>query len=238
DRGAFFDVDGTLISTNVVDAYAYYVFHRGTIFGTAQRLIRGLAMAPLYALTDRMNRKAFNELFYRAYRGLSEDRLVELAQDLCDKVLKPAVYPGALDIIAECRKAGCKIVLCTGAIDITMRPLQEYLGADDLIANSLQFAVLPSFRPCGGRVLGHASSLRSRVDKRDRLSIPSSFPTQGHLPTELAGRRRARDTPTRFRARTSNAATRRGTADSRTRGRRRSKRTQTASVRRPATRSS
>ena len=132
DRGAFFDVDGTLISTNVVDAYAYYVFHRGTIFGTAQRLIRGLAMAPLYALTDRMNRKAFN-------RGLSEDRLVELAQDLCDKVLKPAVYPGALDIIAECRKAGCKIVLCTGAIDITMRPLQEYLGADDLIANSLQF---------------------------------------------------------------------------------------------------
>ena len=54
-------------------------------------------------------------------------------------MLKPAVYPGALDIIAECRKAGCKIVLCTGAIDITMKPLQDYLGADDLIANSLQF---------------------------------------------------------------------------------------------------
>jgi len=139
DRGAFFDVDGTLVSTNVVDAYAYYVFHRGTIFGTAQRLIRGLAMAPIYAIADRVNRKVFNELFYRAYRGLSEDRLIELSQDLCDKVLKPAVYPGALDIIAECRKAGCKIVLCTGAIDITMRPLVDYLGADDLIANSLQF---------------------------------------------------------------------------------------------------
>src|SRR5207248_2404520 len=107
DRGAFFDVDGTLVSTNVVDAYAYYVFHRGTIFGTAQRLIRGLAMAPIYAIADRVNRKVFNELFYRAYRGLSEDRLIELSQDLCDKVLKPAVYPGALDIIAECRKAGC-----------------------------------------------------------------------------------------------------------------------------------
>ena len=139
DRGAFFDVDGTLVSTNVVHAYAYYVFHRGTIFGTAQRLIKGLAMAPAYAIADRYNRKAFNELFYRAYRGLSEDRLVELAQDLCDEVLAPAVYPGALDIIAECRRAGCKIVLCTGAIDITMKPLVDYLGADDLIANSLQF---------------------------------------------------------------------------------------------------
>jgi len=139
ERGAFFDVDGTLVDTNVVHAYAYYVFHRGTIFGTASRLLRGLAMAPVYALADRMNRKVFNELFYRAYRGLSEDRLIELAPALCDEVLAPAVYPGALDIIAECRKAGCKIVLCTGAIDITMKPLQKLLGADDLIANSLQF---------------------------------------------------------------------------------------------------
>ena len=57
DRGAFFDVDGTLVATNVVDAYAYYVFHRGTIFGTAQRLLRGLAMAPVYALSERVNRK-------------------------------------------------------------------------------------------------------------------------------------------------------------------------------------
>ena len=139
DRAAFFDVDGTLVSTNVVDAYAYYVFHRGTIFGTAQRLLKGLAMAPIYAAADRVNRKVFNELFYRAYRGLSEDRLVELAQDLCDEVLEPAVFPGALDIIDECRRAGCRIVLCTGAIDITMRPLAKLLGADDLIANSLQF---------------------------------------------------------------------------------------------------
>jgi HAD superfamily hydrolase (TIGR01490 family) len=139
DRAAFFDVDGTLVATNVVDAYAYYVFNLGTIFGTAQRLVKGLAMAPIYAVADRMNRKVFNELFYRSYRGLSEDRLIELAQDLCEDVLKPAVFAGALDIIAECRRAGCRIVLCTGAIDITMRPLAEYLGADDLIANSLQF---------------------------------------------------------------------------------------------------
>jgi HAD superfamily hydrolase (TIGR01490 family) len=139
DRGAFFDVDGTLVSTNVVHAYAYYVMNRGTIFGTAGRLLHGLAMAPIYAAADAYNRKVFNELFYRAYKGLSEDRLIELADDLCEKVLAPAVFPGARDIIDECRRAGCKIVLCTGAIDITMRPLARWLGADDLIANSLQF---------------------------------------------------------------------------------------------------
>ena len=139
DRGAFFDVDGTLVSTNVVHAYAHYVINRGTIFGTARRLLEGLAMAPVYALADVYNRKVFNELFYRAYKGLSEDRLIELADDLCEKVLAPAIYPGAHDIIAECRRAGCRIILCTGAIDITMRPLAKLLGADDLIANQLQF---------------------------------------------------------------------------------------------------
>ncbi|MFL5405952.1 MAG: HAD-IB family hydrolase, partial [Myxococcales bacterium] len=69
DRGAFFDVDGTLISTNVVDAYAHYVFNRGTILGMANRLVRGLAMAPVYAAAELYNRKVFNELFYKAYRG-------------------------------------------------------------------------------------------------------------------------------------------------------------------------
>src|SRR5882762_1712650 len=98
-RGAFFDVDGTLVSTNVVHAYAYYVLHRGTIFGTAERLLKGLAMAPIYAIADAYNRKVFNELFYRTYKRLSENRLIELADDLCDKVLAPAVYRGARDII-------------------------------------------------------------------------------------------------------------------------------------------
>src|SRR3979409_2509784 len=99
DRGAFFDVDGTLVSTNVVHAYGYYVLNRGTLFGAASRLLKGLAMAPLYAAADAMNRKVFNELFYRSYRGLSEDRLIELAENLCEEVLQPAVFRGALDIL-------------------------------------------------------------------------------------------------------------------------------------------
>ena len=139
ERAAFFDVDGTLVSTNVVHAYAHYVFNRGTLLGTATRVVKALAMAPAWAITNAINRKLFNEIFYQSYAGLSEDRLVEFAGELTEKVFIPAVYPGALDIIAETRKAGCKIVLCTGAIDITMRPLAKYLGADDLIANSLQF---------------------------------------------------------------------------------------------------
>ena len=56
DRGAFFDVDGTLVSTNVAHAYAYYVFNRGTILGALGRIVKGLAMAPLYKAADLYNR--------------------------------------------------------------------------------------------------------------------------------------------------------------------------------------
>src|SRR5256885_13111219 len=98
----------------------------------ANRLLRGLAMAPIYAAADLYNRKVFNELFYRAYRGLSEDRLVELAGDLFDPGLEPAVYPGPRDLIAGAPRGRSKTLLCTRAIDITMEPLVPSLGVGHL----------------------------------------------------------------------------------------------------------
>ncbi len=56
-----------------------------------------------------------------------------------EDVLKPALYEQSKDLIAEARRAGCRIVLVTGALDFTMRPLARYLGADELIANKMQF---------------------------------------------------------------------------------------------------
>jgi hypothetical protein len=58
DRAAFFDVDGTLVSTNVVHAYAHYVFNRGTIFGTAIRAMEALALARSTSSTRRAARAA------------------------------------------------------------------------------------------------------------------------------------------------------------------------------------
>jgi HAD superfamily hydrolase (TIGR01490 family) len=136
---AFYDVDGTLVRTNIVHAYAYYAMNRGSISGIAGRTLATLAQVPVYAGLDLVNRKVFNEFFYRAYKGLSEDRLVVLGEDLFEDVLRPAIYPKAQDLIDEARRAGCRIVLITGALDFTMLPLCRHLGADDLIANKMQF---------------------------------------------------------------------------------------------------
>src|SRR5229473_2378558 len=126
-KAAFYDVDGTLVKTNIVHTYGYYAMNRGSIRGIAGRTLGAIASIPLFATLDIVDRKIFNEFFYRYYAGLSEDRL------------KPAIFPKARDLIEEARRSGCKIVLVTGALDFTVRPLLKYLQADDMIANKMQY---------------------------------------------------------------------------------------------------
>jgi len=138
-RAAFFDVDGTLVRTNIVHAFAYYAMNQGTLFGTAWRTARPVASLPLFWALDQVNRKVFNEVFYRAYEGISQDRLLVLAEELLEDVLKPAIHPGTPRLLDQARRAGCRIVLVTGALDFTVEGLALHLGADDLLANRMHF---------------------------------------------------------------------------------------------------
>lgn len=136
---AFYDVDGTLVRTNVVHCYAYYAMNSGNPLSIAARTLGVTASLPLFGALDLLDRKTFNEFFYRYYAGMTEDRLVTLAEDMLEDVLRPALFPQAKDLIEEARRAGCRIVLVSGALDFTIRPLARYLGADDVIANKMQF---------------------------------------------------------------------------------------------------
>lgn len=138
-KAAFYDVDGTLVKTNIVHAFAYYAMNRGSLWSIAKTTLATAVSVPAFLGLDLVNRKAFNEFFYRYYAGLSEDRLLTLAEDLFEDVVRPAIYPQAQDLLEEARRAGCRIVLVTGALDFTIRPLANYLHADDLVANKMQF---------------------------------------------------------------------------------------------------
>jgi HAD superfamily hydrolase (TIGR01490 family) len=139
-KAAFYDVDGTLVRMNIVHTYGYYAMNRGSVLGIAGRTLSTLAKAPLFAALDAFaGRKIFNEIFYRSYAGLTEDRLLGLAEEMFEDSLKPALFPGARDLIEEARRAGCRVVLVSGVLDFTLRPLARYVGADDVIANKMQF---------------------------------------------------------------------------------------------------
>ena len=139
NSAAFYDVDGTLIRINIVHAFAYYARRRPSLLESAIRTVRTAASVPVFWAADKVSRKWFNEIFYKGYEGWSEDRLISLSEELFEDVIEPNIYPRARDLIEESRRAGCRQVIISGALDFTMRPLARYLGVDDFIANRLEF---------------------------------------------------------------------------------------------------
>lgn len=139
DSAAFYDVDGTLISANVVNAFAYYALNQPTLTGSLVKTVSTVAQLPFYWALDKVSRKAFNEHFYKVYEGQSEDRLVVLAEDMFEDVLEKTIYPRSKDLIAESRRAGCKQVLISGGLDFVLAPLARHLKVDDVICNRLEF---------------------------------------------------------------------------------------------------
>jgi HAD superfamily hydrolase (TIGR01490 family) len=136
---AFYDVDGTLIKTNIVHAFAWYARHQPTLSGSLVKSAKTALSVPLFMVADKLSRKMFNQLFYGYYAGEPEDRLIVLAEELFADVIKPSVYPRSRELIAQSRRAGMRQVLISGGLDFTVRPLARYLGVDDFIANSLEF---------------------------------------------------------------------------------------------------
>lgn len=135
---SYFDVDGTLVRTNLVHPTVYYMLNQPTPLRTVRKLGRTLLQAPRLLLAEAQDRRLFNELLFTAYEGVSEDRLLVLADEVVEDVLKPALFKGARELVRRCHDAGQEVVLVSGALDIHMRPFAKEIGADDVIANRLE----------------------------------------------------------------------------------------------------
>lgn len=136
---AFYDLDGTLVSTNLVHVFAFYARNDQGIMRSVGRTAATIAGLPLFMAADAYSRKVFNDLFFKWYKGQSEDRLRYLADELFEDVFRPAVYPGTLALLDKSRSMGLRQVVVTGALDITIKPLLRYLGITEYVANRLEF---------------------------------------------------------------------------------------------------
>jgi HAD superfamily hydrolase (TIGR01490 family) len=136
---AFYDMDGTIVKTNLVHALLFQARNQQGILKSITRTAKITASIPAFFLTDLYNRSVFQERFFRSYKGESEDRLRFLSEELFEDVLKPSIFPGAIDLIERSRSIGLRQVLVTGALDVTVAPLARYLRIDDWITNRLEF---------------------------------------------------------------------------------------------------
>jgi HAD superfamily hydrolase (TIGR01490 family) len=136
---AFYDLDGTLVRTNLVHAFAFTARNQQGILKSVVKTVTTMASVPMFLAADFWNRRLFNDLFFVRYRGESEDRLRAMAQELFDTVLKKSIFPGAYELIDKSRQLGLRQVIVTGALDLTVQPLARHLKIDDYVTNRLEF---------------------------------------------------------------------------------------------------
>lgn len=146
---SYFDVDGTLVKTNLLHPTLFYMVNQATPLRSLGKLARGMLSAPAMIMAEMRDRRTFNEMLYALYEGISEDRLVVLADEAFEKILKTALYPKARDLVQRCRDEGHDVVLVSGALDLLMQRLADYLGATHVIANRLEIHE----RTCTGKLL-------------------------------------------------------------------------------------
>lgn len=135
---SYFDVDGTLVTTNLVHPTVFYMLNQPTPMHSIAKLGRALVKAPWMVMAELQDRRLFNELLFSSFDGVSEDRLVALAEEAFAKVLKPAIYGKARDLVKCSLDKGHDVVLISGALDFLMKLLAEHLGATGIIANRLE----------------------------------------------------------------------------------------------------
>ena len=99
NKAAFYDLDGTLLSCNLVTMHAYYARNdrshaeeRVSVHESAGE--RAASTSDWISIRDLL----FNQFSFRAYRGMHRDRLIGLADDLFEVTLKPSIFPSSASV--------------------------------------------------------------------------------------------------------------------------------------------
>ena len=136
---AFYDLEGTLVRTNLVHTLGFYARNQPGLISSLKKSAATLVSLPIFAITDQYSRKVFNDLYFKRYKGQSEDRLRFFAQELFEAVLKPAIFPGTYELLEKSRSLGLRQVVVTGALDVSVNHLMAHLGITEYVANRLEF---------------------------------------------------------------------------------------------------
>ncbi len=138
-RAAFYDLDGTLVDLNLIHVTLYVLANLGEWSNRLGYLASFLARAPRLYLAEQRDRRLLNIVLFEAFKGVSRDRLFEVGNEYCERVLLDHLYPQALALLESNRGAGIEPVLVTGSPDFVVAPLARKLAIADFAANRLAF---------------------------------------------------------------------------------------------------
>jgi HAD superfamily hydrolase (TIGR01490 family) len=133
---AIFDVDGTLIDSNVVSHYAWLKMRELPAALRPLWAATFAARVPYYWALDKISRAHFNRAFYKNYRGWKPARARKLGEDSFSGYVLKRLYPEAIATLRAHKAAGHRVVLLSGALDFILEPFEDL--ADDVLTARLE----------------------------------------------------------------------------------------------------
>ncbi|MFN0119330.1 MAG: HAD family hydrolase [Blastocatellia bacterium] len=132
---AVFDVDGTLISGNSLERlFFHFLWRYGEIHW---RQLAGLARGPLAALTSGCRALGDNKY---GWSGQDIERMRRLARDCFEQEIVRHLAPAAIGRLRWHQQNGHEVILLSGAPDLLLDPLAEFLGVRTWMGTRLEAA--------------------------------------------------------------------------------------------------
>lgn len=132
---AVFDLEGTILSSNVIEAYLWARLSDLPRTAWPAELGHLLTSLPKYLAAERRDRGEFLRAFMRRYEGASEAELKRMVDERLGDALLRRAAPEAIRRIRGHRAAGHRTVLITGTIDTLVEPLRGLF--DEIVASRL-----------------------------------------------------------------------------------------------------
>ena len=136
---AAFDLDGTVMTTNVIETYLWLRLPELSLTQRAGELMRVAAQLPNYLGAERKDRGVFLRQVYRRYEGARLDELERFVDERLTPFVLDRTSPDAVRRIREHREAGHTTVLLTGVIRPLTRPFEglfDHIVAADLATDA------------------------------------------------------------------------------------------------------
>lgn len=129
---AAFDLENTLIASNVVTSYSWLATRRLDPVDRVRYVAKTLTEAPGLLRLDRRDRTDFLRHFYRRYRDAPVEQVANDTEEMLGHLILANCFPDGLRRVREHRAAGHRTVLITGALDFHVAGLAPLF--DEIIA--------------------------------------------------------------------------------------------------------
>lgn len=120
---AVFDVEGTVVASNVVEAYWWLRMSELEGVERVREAASLFAKVPGLMRAESRDRGEFLRRFYREYKGVSVEALKALAGDSMPDLFLRRIAPGAVRRIRKHREAGHRVIFITASLDFVIEPV-------------------------------------------------------------------------------------------------------------------